>query len=127
MTVLETLVLSEEELSKIVAQYAGNVINKHEHISFWHVMRIISQIPDEKRWQNQTDLPFIRECLLKNDIGKISELKEFRGEKEKQQTPFHMLSVQRPEDPRDHCPECEIHGNQGCPQHMEIVRNLFKS
>lgn len=124
MSTLEMCTLSEEELSGIVAEYAKGVLNKNEYVSHWHVLNVLQKISNEQRWPDQKDLPFIRECLLKKGIGKISELKEYTGVKEKPRIPFHMLSIQKKEDPRDTCPECDIHGNIGCPQHRDIIRNL---
>ena len=124
MTTLNNSPITEEELKKKVFKYAASIFNKHEYVSHWHVLTITRDIPEEQRWPDQKDFPFIRECLLKYGVGKISELKEYNGEKEKPGIPFHMLPSQKPDDPRDYCAECDICGNQGCPQHRETIRNL---
>jgi|GEM_PF-4229623 len=124
MTTLIDSLISEKELEEKVAQYTKGIANKHQYVSHWHILNISCDIPESQRWPDQTDLPFIRECLLKYGIGKISELKEYRGGKKESEIPFHKLSTRKPDDPRDTCAECDIYGNQGCPQHREIIRNL---
>jgi len=100
MITLSGTMLTQLELIDIVFKYADGIKDedKHVHVTHMHVLEILKNIPEEQRWPEQIDINFIRVCLLEKGVGKISEIKEYHGEKEKPRIPFHQLSTERSDE-----------------------------
>lgn len=127
-TLVGRLPISEAELKALCTKHAKHLTEKEkiEHSVYIHILDVLKDVPTEKRNEDmKKDFDFVRECLLQEGVGKISELKEFRGEKAPPSIPFEMLSTKKVDDPRDTCRECDTWGNLGCPEHRELIRQLF--
>lgn len=105
--------LTKQAVLDIVETYIKTLkgeerINKSACRRAWYIITNII-MPLNKDFPNDdVDAKFIIQALCERGIDK---------QQKKLEPSFHELLTEKPKDPREHCPYCDIYGGLGCPNH----------